>query len=200
MKIKGCKPLHFSDVFSFWSVLCNLKTSPNATSPDEHTAFCSGLCNSNHTISRAGRDPRGSSSPTPTKSASSFESVQLRINQMFSSDTVNSPELLSLFRIPAGNRVLLSLIGWLLPTRSSRPAAAAQESRMKQATVEVKSFTSIVWKNKKQQLLLWYSMAFANHRGKSDVSSGSRQIDVWIYFTLSSLSRLKDTSLFVPKD
>lgn len=56
----------------------------------------------------------------------------------------NLPELLSLFRIPAGNKVLFSFIGWLLPTRSSRPAAAAQESRMKQATVEVKSFTSIV--------------------------------------------------------
>jgi hypothetical protein len=54
------------------------------------------------------------------------------------------PELLSLLLIPAGNRELLSLIGWLLPTRSSRPAAAAHDSLMKQATVAVKSLASIV--------------------------------------------------------
>lgn len=40
---------------------------------------------------------------------------------------------------------MVSLIGWLLPTRSNRPAAAAQVRRMKQATVEVKSPTSIVY-------------------------------------------------------
>lgn len=56
-----------------------------------------------------------------------------------------SPVLLTLVRTPWGRRELwVSLIGCGLPTRSNRPAAAAQVSRMKQATVEVKSPTSMV--------------------------------------------------------
>lgn len=57
-----------------------------------------------------------------------------------------SPVLLTLLRTPRGRReFVVSLIGWLLPTRSNRPAAAAQVRRMKQATVDVKSPTSIVY-------------------------------------------------------
>lgn len=120
-------------------------------------------------------------------------------------DPVNPPELLSLFLIPAGKRVLLSLMGWLLPTRSRRPAAAAHERRMKQATVEVKSFTSMVWRNKKQQSLLWYSTVLVNHRDERDVSSGYNglcQIDIYICFALCSLHRFKDSkvSLFPTRD
>lgn len=56
-----------------------------------------------------------------------------------------SPVLLTLVRTPCGRRELwVSLIGCGLPTRSNRPAAAAQVRRMKQATVEVKSPTSMV--------------------------------------------------------
>lgn len=63
-----------------------------------------------------------------------------------------SPVLLTLLRTPKGSKELvLSLIGWLLPTRSNRPAAAAQVRRMKQATVEVKSPTSIVYSHSKSR-------------------------------------------------
>lgn len=147
-----------------------------------------------------GRDPSRSLSATPLNPASSFKSVQSRINKTlyldWFRDRVNLPELLSLFRIPAGNNVLLSFMGWLLPTRSRRPAAAAQERRMKQATVEVKSFTSIVCRDEKQQLLLQHSTASVSHRDNSNVSSGSHQTDIWICFPLFFLSRLKDTRVF----
>lgn len=43
----------------------------------------------------------------------------------------------------------LLLIGWPLPTRSSRPAAAAHDSCMKQATVDVKSPTAITKKQER---------------------------------------------------
>lgn len=57
--------------------------------------------------------------------------------------------LLTLLRTPRGrSELVVSLIGWLLPTRSNRPAAAAQVSLMKHATVDVKSPTSIVWNGK----------------------------------------------------
>lgn len=71
------------------------------------------------------------------------------------SDFSPLPVLLTLVRAPCGSRELwVSLIGCWLPTRSSRPAAAAQVRRMKQATVEVKSPTSMVWISKEKSALL----------------------------------------------
>ncbi len=66
-----------------------------------------------------------------------------------------SPVLLTLVRTPCGRRELwVSLIGCGLPTRSNLPAAAAQVRRMKQATVEVKSPTSMVWKRDRANIVL----------------------------------------------
>lgn len=80
--------------------------------------------------------------------------------------------------------MLLSFIGWLLPTRSRRPAAAAHDSRMKQATVDVKSLASMVCKEKEISCLLEITLQVTTNQTIVVVISLSHSIQIYIYSLL----------------